>query len=383
MKETNELLGIYLSEVGKKNDYLREHYTILDGFPGVMLALAQFYILENNNEIKNKIELLACNYLNDLNNYEIHISSSTSGLLTGPLGISAVIDIWAQIGEEKIFWNKLNKRFYKSIEFLLDFWSTTNINDLQSKFKGDWIFGFPGVLTYICNCKIAHQNEMKYWRFKKAVQNICKNDLFKFKVYDNFSLKNLGMAHGTSGIILSILEYELSFLNNIDITNNTYLWYKDVSKSIINCIDRYTNDSYDFYDFLPNSGNRLQTSWCNGLCGLLPLASIMEDKKILYKIAEFLNKITPSSINSIDEGIYCICHGFGSIEYAKYYLNNSHLDMSLFKFKNYCILPDINKTKENDIGFLSGLGGFLALNASIIKKQRCCFDWMLGMNDFF
>lgn len=58
-----------------------------------MLALAQFYILENNNEIKNKIELLACNYLNDLNNYEIHISSSTSGLLTGPLGISAVIDI--------------------------------------------------------------------------------------------------------------------------------------------------------------------------------------------------------------------------------------------------------------------------------------------------
>lgn len=354
----------YIESVSIKNN--RDRYTISDGIPGLLLVLAQFYVTEKNIKSKEGIESLAWDYINQAAQQNISLSLSNQGLWTGPLGLSVAADTWSRIADNSMYdWNLINRLYYQSMVFLIKKWSQISRGDLENKFKRDIIFGFPGVLNYICNCSIARKSEENNPLFIQTLKRISTKSLLQFYVKSSSSINptNLGMAHGLSGLLIAILQYYFTFKS----------LPKNVMQSLILDSDYIANYANYLLSFTDNANYLFINNWCTGIPGLLNLMKITNHKRVFSKLSNYID-CESKSITS--ENNMCLCHGYGSIALANYVFNKKSCDLPVFSDYYFSV------HKFDSYGILSGPGGILALSRSMQKSSPFLLNWLFGINDF-
>ena len=341
-------------------------YTISDGIPGLLLLLAQFYITEEDIKSRNCIEKLAWHYLNQGAYQSISLSSSNQGLWTGPLGLSVAVDTWSQISLNSAYdWKAINQFYYQNMLFLIKKWSRTSRNELKDKFRRDIVFGFPGILNYVCNCHIARKSEKNNPMFIQSIQEISKQSLLSVYSGHNLSVNptNLGMAHGLTGLIFSILQYNLTF-KNLSI---------DVETNLMEDIEYIVDYAKYLLSLCGNTKYMFINNWCTGIPGLLNLLKITNYEE---ELSELVNYIDYEFESIHMDGNICLCHGYGSIALADYAFNVKKNNIKAFSDSYFA------SHKFDSYSMLTGVGGILALNRSIQKASSFLLDWLFGVNDF-
>ena len=178
----------------------------------------------------------------------------------------------------------------------------------------------------------------------KNTKLICKNGIFWNAEFQRSPL--CGMAHGSSGIILSLLRYYLIFDKNAeckDLIKNAVLYENTYYNS-------YHNNWRDNRDFIKNEDDAFQSfGWSHGSPGIgLVRLSILESK--IFEDDEFYKIIYRDLINCVKSTSNNGFMGMDNIIFGNY--GNAEL---LFRFarysKNNKILDNIEK-ELNDINVL-------------------------------
>lgn len=327
--------------------------SLSDGIAGQLLFLAQSYLSETDRNQKNTLEKIALNKIIN-NEFQVDSQISTMGLWTGPLGLSAAIDIWETISTtQKDIWENINLSCYQVIEPLIRYWSTLPVEKMDKKYYNDWIFGLAGVINYICNCTIAYRYEIKNKLFKDVVSTLNCND---YRLRFSFSHGNLGIRRAKETYFQKILGMHLPRYCLDDIVDS-YIQYLNIDFN-----KKYENlliEGYTKYN--------LPLSWCNGVLGMLPFIS---DNKRHLLFSTCFEKINIGVVDKhSDKNYFCICHGLESLNLLSYLLDCESIDF----------LDKYEVSNEPDYSFLSGIGGTLTIHKALRHKKKFVADWLFGL----
>lgn len=368
------LNNIYISKLLNIKKFY--NISLSDGLAGHMMYLAQIFIGESDAQKKNLIESIAldCIQKADYSNYKLVISER--GLWTGPLGLSAAIDTWYQISvTHKNIWRSINDSFYFSIHSLIKYWSSLSVDNMNEKFDIDWIFGLPGVLAYLSNCNIAKKDEKNKKKFSHYLKQIDTLSSLKRN-----TKKELSFAHGFSGLIFSLIQYNYTFYNSNTSINLDLQHIKPEIMDIETHVKKYidycnTDEDLSLEEILTEPKNGTLCSWCTGIVGFLALLNKINFTCDLGKItSKFQANVSTYSFKShTDQNFYCLCHGIGSVELLYYYFGKSLPN-------NLIISSTVDVENLENFNYLNGLGGVLALEYAISTKKKFLADWMFGYN---
>lgn len=368
------LHDIYLSKILDMPKF--SDISLSDGLAGHLMYLAQLFIGQSDLQKKNLIESIALECIQKASYSNYKLLKSQRGLWTGPLGLSAAIDTWYQISSiHKNMWRSINVSFYSSIRSIIEVWASQSITDMNEKFDIDWIFGLSGVLAYISNCSIAKKDEKHKKRF---LQYSTKMSSFSSLITN--TKKEIGFAHGFSGLLFSLIQFNRSFCNS---NTNTILNLPFVKPKIIDIethVKKYINfcnldSELSIEKILTKPKTDLLCSWCTGIMGLLISLNTLHVTPDLTRFtSKFQANISSFSFHShTNQNFYCLCHGIGSIELLYYYFGE--------QLPNNLIIHSTVDTQDiENFNFLNGLGGVLTLENAMNTKKKFLADWMFGYN---
>jgi type 2 lantibiotic biosynthesis protein LanM len=302
-------------------------YDIYFGLSGIALLFLKYYKLEGKYIYKLKFE--------DLHN-TIYIlwKSDISNNFSAFHGRFSYFKYIYILNEFFDFHINIDFELKETLEDYLDF-----IENIDS-YSIDYIGGLSGVLSLLIdfyNSMTSYSYLEKYIKllFSKLLTNsVQKNGITLWKSDLNDNYMQPGLAHGTSGIILSLSKYNNCFPDNL------------ISEKIEKML-RFENSEIDTIN------NR---AWCNGFSGILLVRSIMPKYNLLnedLKIEELttnLKKLVSSNLNNKS-----VCHGDSGDSLILKVLNvNVNFEYILsYEWSSGFIYPNEN------IGFFLGKTGQL------------------------
>lgn len=225
------------------------------------------------------------------------------------------------------FYKLFKEKFYLDISLeiindIINFYKNTNLKD---EIDNDFYKGLPGVLYVLCEIYLDIKEDKKEVCRIEEIESLG-NKFLEF--IDKYQNNNYGLAHGISGIALTI-----SILYKITSDSR----YSDKLKNLLMDEIKLSEKNYNTY------------SWCNGKNGVVLARHLMmklcnDDKNLIKMINETTPKLYEKNNNLIfDINEYGLCHGlYGNLEilkevedsrskyiYNKYF--NSLLDIKWFE----------------------------------------------------
>lgn len=218
-----------------------------------------------------------------------------------------------------------DKSIYEKFDYVLK----KTLNHLSSyEFDNysdfDYINGLGATINILCKLYLEEEIKSEY---KKIIYQIVERYYSNLK---KFNYKEVGLAHGISGICLN-LSYIYRLLKNNEILDYLIKLLTD-EDSLIN-----------------KNSNLINSSWCRGISGILLARSIIYDniKNCDNKyISNYFNTLRKDANLSnlieqiLDINSLCLCHGIsGNIDSLYFlekrqFINSSYFDKSnLFNYK--------------------------------------------------
>lgn len=202
--------------------------------------------------------------------------------------------------------NELKNLGYEYLNMMMDLKNSNHIRKdssgkIQEETQVDFMDGHAGIITFAVNLYETQGEELALEIAKKYGE-----DLMKILMEHNHP-KLLGLAHGTSGIILA-----LDKLGRLLQDERMLL----ISKRLIEYEDSHFNaESLNWSDLRDNVSNQNQSYyWCHGAPGILLSRSSIKQTLIQNNVSE--TKLIKNIIgNQLDIGRLGICHGtFGNLD---------------------------------------------------------------------
>lgn len=326
-------------------------YNLYDGLGGISI-LFHYWILKYKKEHSPSLK--------DLNKtienlYEIDKTSNFS-IYHGKFSYFKYIYILNSITEE----NHINENIVRNLLKLINEY---NIHIGKSWYPIDYMGGLTGIISLLIDFYISTDNkEILY-----AIENfkdilISKSKVTNKEIYWDQDAKDMkmnpGLAHGTSGIALTLAKY-VHFIN------------KD--EQVIYTVERilsYEDKALNFEE---------PTIWCNGLSGIL-LARVQIQQYIPYLKVNYIEELTEilslnvSNLNNRKS----ICHG----------VHGNMLVLKAIEFLREKSFPDIeqwNKDLGNHTMSNSWDSGFSYPNNNsgfFLGKSGQLFDIILKKEDY-
>lgn len=235
----------------------------------------------------------------------------------------------------------------------------------------DWLSGMAGIIALLITAfRILGQN--KYLMLANSIGEELINKISEFRLGD----LNVGMAHGFSGIALSLAKLGAETMNQEFTGTAYYLWEREKKH-------------------LQAQGYKENYKWCNGLAGVLSAKTHMleyvNNYDFIKDIEESMKAIT-GNIKNND----CLCHGnMGDMEFL-FSLNqqngrklyNNIIQAKLNEIyrqkvenKRYSVRSIPGFTSIDLFTGITGVGyGFLRAYAPSIISNVNCLDICSGIN---
>lgn len=318
------LINNYLElEYGNDNVY---KVGLATGYPGISIMLYEAYKVTNNQEYYNTANVYLSETIKLISNEPMFSSS----LFSGSFGVIFSLVYCSDNGKN---YSGIVSSLLDQYDKIFEEHSYEVLNCIKKEVFDDYFYdvisGYSGILNTLLFTKDKfgekiHPNLNMYInRSINILENIVSLAIHNDHFEEENILNNLGMAHGITGIINSLIaSYNRGFdqqNKNVTLKDIKYFYLRNITK--VNGIKRVPN-------FINKKMNH-RDAWCYGSPGvsfcIQQLSILMKDESLHNISKELLNTTLQRSIDERGLISPTLCHGYAGMLIIGKQMNNEKI----------------------------------------------------------
>ncbi|WP_343109632.1 lanthionine synthetase C family protein, partial [Salmonella enterica] len=306
------LINDYLeSEYGKESIY---KVGLATGYPGISIMLYEAYKITGNHDYYNRANVYLSETIKIISSSPMYSTS----LFSGSFGVIFALTHCSDNGRN--YFNIIHS-LLSQYDYIYEQQYNEVSNSINQKIFDDFLYdtisGYSGILNTLLYVKDKYGDKI-HEKLHNHIIN-CITILEKIVVLaihnDNFKekniLNNLGMAHGITGVINSLVS---AYNRGFDKQSNDFT-LKEVRNFYLNNIKEV-----NYIKRIPNFVNEElnhRDAWCYGTPGvafcLKKISELMKDKDLNKISMELLNTTLQRNVDERGLISPTLCHGYSGI----------------------------------------------------------------------